>query len=331
MIKRMGLRALAVALSLLLIPAAVRGIEAQKAKKQADAEKTTQVTAAASDAGADEVIAVFLPEANETKTLSMRDYVIGCVAAEMPAVYEDAALRAQAAASAALARYMQANNKENDALKGGVIAADPASYQGYYTEEEMRERWGDDFDRYYQKIAAAVDETLPYTLTYNGAPVVAAFHAVSSGETETAETAWGKAIPYLISVESAGDKLCPGYASTETASPEAFKEALGLTPDDDDPATWLGAADYSDAGTLRALEVCDKTVSGQTLRKAFALRSPAVRVEYDGEEFILKVTGYGHGVGMSQYGADYYARQGLTWQEIIAHYYPGTTLTKAEK
>ena len=322
--KKRALAALAVGLATLLIPAAVCGVRLKQAKGADGAAPPRSAETAAGD----EVIAVFLPETDETKQLSMRDYVIGCVAAEMPAAYEEAALCAQAAASATLARYMQANNRGNAALKGAVIAADPGSYQGYFTEEEMRERWGEDYDRCYAKIAAAVDETLPYEIDYDGAPIVAAFHAISSGETESAETVWGKEIPYLVTVESEGDRLCPGYASSVTVSAEEFREKLGLSPGDAAPEDWIGDAEYSDAGTLLTMTVCGKTVSGSELRTLFSLRSAAVRADCDGDEFTLDVTGYGHGVGMSQYGADYYARQGWTWQEIVQHYYPGAVLNK---
>ncbi len=327
MLKKIALEALTVALSLLLIPAAVKGIEERKNKKPAaQPEQMSESKTPAEQK--EESIAVFLPETDETKTLSMRDYVIGCVAAEMPAVYEDEALRAQAAASATLARYMQANNRNNKTLKGGVIAADPGSYQGYYTKEEMKKHWGEGYEDYYEKIAAAVDETLPYTITCDGAPILAAFHAVSAGVTENAETVWDKKLPYLVSVPSDGDKLCPGYASSVTVTAEELKEKLGLSPDGKEAGDWLGEAEYSAAGTLLSQEICGKKVSGATLRDRFSLRSAAVQVGFDGDGFVLDVKGYGHGVGMSQYGADYYARQGLTWREILAHYYPGTVLQK---
>ena len=319
----------AVALSLVLVPAGVTGIGSRRAAEAETTAAIGDVGPAAADRTADgeEAIAVFMPQTDRAETLSMRDYVIGCVAAEMPAAYEPEALKAQAAASATLARYMRAHNTDNAALKGGVIAADPGSYQGYLDNGALRERWGDSFDAYYKKIADAVDEALPYVITCAGEPIEAAFHAVSSGRTENAEVIWGKAEPYLVSVESEGDRLSPGYASGETVAPEAFCEKLGLSPGDTPPEDWLGDAEYTPAGTLTEISVCGKTFTGLGLRRAFSLRSPAVRLRFDGEDFVFSVTGYGHGVGMSQYGADYYARQGMTWREILAHYYPGTELT----
>jgi stage II sporulation protein D len=255
----------------------------------------------------------------------MRDYVISAVAGEMPAVYEPEALKAQAAASVTLTRYLQAKGPD-ETLGGAVISTDPKRHQGYLSVEEMHRRWGDKFSVYYARVSAAVDAVLPYTVTYKGAPAVTAFHAVSSGVTETAENVWGKAIPYLVNCESAGDKLSPGYLSEAVVSPEAFAEKLGLPETEDPPADWAGEGTYSEAGTLLKIRICSKSFTGADLREALSLRSAAVKLKFNGENFVLSVTGYGHGVGMSQYGADYYARQGMTWREIIAHYYPGTEI-----
>lgn len=317
--------ALAVALAMVLTPLAMGGAAL---KNHALTDSGAADASPEANDGGEEVIAVFMPEANETETMSMRDYVIGCVAAEMPAAYEENALRAQAVASATLARYMKTKDQKDSSLKGAEIAADPGRHQGYFTKEQMKERWGDDFETYYDKIAAAVDETLPYVLCYEDAPIMAAFHAVSSGVTESAETVWNKSLPYLTNTQSEGDKLCPGYASSVTVSPDTLRETLGLSPDGKPENEWLGEAVHSQAGTLLSLQICGKETSGAELRKLFSLRSAAVSIRYDGDNFILDVTGYGHGVGMSQYGADYYARQGWSWREILAHYYPGATLEK---
>ncbi len=256
--------------------------------------------------------------------------MIRAVAAEMPAVYEAEALKAQAAACVTLARYMRLHNRDTAALDGAVIAADAKKYQGYMPEEEMRSRWGENYEIYYQKIRSAVEEVLGFTVCWHGEPILAAFHAVSSGMTEKAETLWGKEVPYLVNTESEGDRLSPGYSSCVTVSPEDFRQKVGFETEEADPAKWLGEAEYSGAGTLLRLRVGNRTVSGSELRELFGLRSPAVKARFQDGSFVLDVTGYGHGIGMSQYGADYYARQGMTWREILAHYYPGTEILPAE-
>lgn len=324
--KKYLILAAAAALAMVLIPAAFCADGLRRTDGGSAALRLAARTQPAATETAEEAIRVFMPEEGGARTLSMEDYAISAVAAEMPAAYEEEALKAQAAACVTLARYMQRHNRGDSSLDGAVIAADAKRYQGYMTEEEMRERWGEGYEAYHEKIRAAVEAVLPYTVCYEGEPILAAFHAVSSGVTEQADTLWGKEIPYLVNVESEGDRLSPGYASSETVSAAAFREALGFSAASEDPADWLGDASYSEAGTLLSLEAGDGTFSGETLRDAFSLRSPAVRVSYDGENFVLSVTGYGHGIGMSQYGADYYARQGWTWREILAHYYPGTEI-----
>ncbi len=318
--KRYLILALAVGLATVLIPAAVY------ARAQRGALRIPPETTAPANPG-EETVAVYMSDTGKTVTLPMRDYVISAVAGEMPAVYEPEALKAQAAASVTLTRYLQAKGPDAS-LGGAVISTDPKRHQGYLSVEEMHRRWGEMFDEYYARVSAAADAVLPYTVTYKGAPAVTAFHAVSSGVTETAENMWGKEIPYLVNCESVGDKLSPGYLSETVLTPGELAEKLGLPETEDAPALWAGEGTYSKAGTLMKIRICGKAFTGADLREALSLRSAAVKLKFDGESFILSVTGYGHGVGMSQYGADYYARQGMTWREIIAHYYPGTEITE---
>ncbi|MBQ7637701.1 MAG: stage II sporulation protein D [Clostridia bacterium] len=322
--KRYFILAIACALAMTLIPCAMTDMP--KSPDETN-ENLLEQNGDGTPKG-DETITVFMADDEKTVELSMREYVIRAVAAEMPAVYEEEALKAQALASATLARYMALHNKNNKELKGAVISTDSKKYQAYMDESIMKERWGENFEVYYKKLCDAVDETLSYTITYGGEPITAVFHAVSTGLTETAENVWGKAVPYLVSVESEGDSLSPGYRSTLTVSPEEFKSALGLSPGNDDHEGWLGETQYSEAGTLQNAVICEKSFTGAFIRETFDLRSAAIKISFDGENFVFDVTGYGHGVGMSQYGADYYARQGLTWREIIEHYYPGTEISE---
>ena len=317
--------AAAVGLALVLIPALFC------AKAEGDGEPTAETQTPSTAAAADEEsIAVFMAQTGVCETLSMREYAICVLAGEMPAAYDENALKAQALACVTLARYMQLHNRNNASLAGGVISTDPGSYQGYMSREEMRERWGDRFDECYQKLCDAVDEVLPYALYYNGEPILAAFHAISPGRTESAEVVWGDDIPYLVSCESEGDRLSPGYASSLTVSPDELSETLGLTSDGS-PEDWLGESAFTEAGTLLHIEICGKAFTGAGLRKAFSLRSAAVTLRFDGESFVFDVTGYGHGVGLSQYGADYYARQGMDWRQIALHYYPGAEIVRYER
>ena len=320
MMKRYLILALAVALSLVLIPSAML------ARYRRGEGAAPQESTAPANPG-EETVSVFLSDTGKTAALSMRDYVISAVAGEMPAVYEPEALKAQALACVTLVRYLQAKGGKDASLQGAVISTDYRKHQGYLSAEEMHKRWGDLYDEYYSRISSAVDAVLDQTVTYKGEPAMTAFHAISAGTTETAETVWGKKIPYLVNCDSEGDKLSPKFASAASFSPEELSETLKLPASDEDPADWLGEGTYTAAGTLLKITVCGKAFSGADLREALSLRSAAIRPEYDGESFVFHVSGYGHGVGMSQYGADYYARQGMNYKEIIAHYYPGTEIS----
>ena len=319
--KRYLILAAAVAAALLLIPAAV----CSSAKKNG-----LPVNGNAADASVtaeeNETIAVFMPKENKSETMKMRDYIIGCLAAEMPAEYEHEALCAQALACVTLARYMTENNKDRDELKGAVITADSKKNQGYMTVEEMRSRWGDDFEKYYDKLCAAADEVLNYTVTYNGKPAMTAFHAISAGVTEDAVNVWDKSIPYLVSVDSSFDKDSPKYLSASVFTQEELTEKLGVKKPSGEEARWLSAESYTKAGTLRSIKIADKTFTGEELRSLLGLRSAAITVAEKDGGFVFETKGYGHGVGMSQNGANCLAKEGCTWREIIEHYYPGTEI-----
>ncbi len=274
-----------------------------------------------------DTICVYNPDTKETFTLGFRDYIIGVVAAEMPAQFHEEALSACAVAAATLARKKIISGTDK-ALDGAVISTDPAKHQAFSDNKKLKERWGDDFDIYYEKICKAVDNAIDYSITYDGKLIVSAYHAISTGVTENAENVWTEGYPYLTSVESPGDKLSPKYSSEKTVSFEEFKKIFtekgASLPDD--KALWFSSPEYTDAGTLKAIKIGGKSFSGEELRELFSLRSSAIKLSINSEGVIFDVTGYGHGVGMSQYGADYFARQGYTWQEIIKHYYKGVEI-----
>lgn len=274
-----------------------------------------------------DTISVYNPETDDSFTMDFRDYIIGVVAAEMPAQFHEEALSACAAAAATLARKKIITGTD-ESLSGAVISTDPAKHQAFTDTKELKERWGDDFDEYYEKISAAVDKAIDYSITYEGDLIVAAYHAISPGKTEEAENVWIGGFPYLTSVESPGDKLSPKYSSEVKVTFEEFKNTFtekgAVLPED--KTLWFGSGEYSDAGTLKKISIGGKNFTGEELRSLFSLRSAAVTLSMNNEGITFSVKGYGHGVGMSQYGADYYARQGYTWQEIIKHYYTGVEI-----
>ena len=269
----------------------------------------------------------------EIMEIPLREYLIGAVGAEMPPSFAPEALKAQAVAAHTYAerQCMLASGRKE--LKGADFSNDPALYQACLTEDEQRERWGTHYALYHDRIAAAVDAVQGELLCYDDAPIIAAFHAISSGRTESAEHVWGSEIAYLCSVESDADCSAPDYETAVVLGAEEVREKLlaahaGLTLGSD-PAGWFGAPEVTEAGTVLRLQAGDGIFTGQELRGIFGLRSAAFTVDFAEGQFTFTVHGFGHDVGMSQYGADAMAQEGKSYREILAYYYPGAELREA--
>ena len=265
----------------------------------------------------------------------LRDYLIGAVGAEMPADYAPEALKAQVIACHTYAERIRKQNAAapDSALCGADFSDDSSKYQAFFTEDAMRQFYGDAYEESYAKIAAAVDAVGDQLLCFEGEPIAAAFHAVSSGETESAETVWGNALPYLISVPSAADRSAPDFEETVSIPPETLQKALcAQIPDctfPDDPAQWFSAPECTPAGTVLQIRCGDRQWSGQLLREVLGLRAACFTVQYDGIQFLFTTHGHGHDVGMSQYGANAMAQEGCGYAEILQHYYPNTVLQQS--
>lgn len=280
----------------------------------------------------EEYISVMSASTGKINRVGMREYVIGCVAAEMSAQYHSEALKAQAVSCYTYAKKVcEQNRKHKDSdLEDADITDSPDTHQGYLSEEKRKEKWDEKFDEYEAKITAAVDEVLGCYLSYNDETALAVYHAISAGRTQSAYDLWNSEIPYLISVESAGDRLSPDYKSTVEFEKSEFKKLIAkcgvkLEGNADE---WLDDAEKDSGGYVSYLTVGGSRISGTKIREEFKLRSLCFDVKYSEGKFIFTCCGYGHGVGMSQYGADYMARQGFSWKEILLHYYPNTELCK---
>lgn len=313
---------LSISISLILCPLGVYTVSGMPSKRIPQTEQSISDT---------EIIKVFRADTGNVEEMNFRDYIIGVVAAEMPAEFHSEALSALAAAASTLARKNFLNG-EDKTLSGAVISTDPAIHQAYMTKEEMKEKWGDDFGKYYNKIADAVDKSIGYSVTYEGELITAAYHAMSTGITESAENIWSGEIPYLTEAESEGDRLSPRYETTVSVSNDEFIKIMSEEGSDFSDSNKIHIKDalYTKAGTLKSVTIGEKVYSGEELRELFSLRSPAIELSADEKEVTFNVRGYGHGVGLSQYGADYYARSGMTWEEIIKHYYKGVDIVKAD-
>lgn len=263
-----------------------------------------------------------------------KTYVVGAVCAEMPATFETEALKAQAVVAHTYAerQRMKERSDPDPELCGADFSNDTNKYQGYFTKNQAMQYYGDNFEMYYDKIDNAVNEVLPYIVTYDDEPIISAFHSMSSGKTESAENAWGTVVDYLVPVDSSYDTSAPKYTEENRYSKEQLRQILaekfsGITLSDDF-TTWISINSVSESGTVLSAMVGDFKVSGNDIREVLGLRSACFDITYDGETVIITTRGFGHGVGMSQYGANSMATDGKSWREILEHYYPDCTIEK---
>lgn len=269
----------------------------------------------------------------EIKQVEVRDYVLGALCAEMPPVFDSEALKAQAVSAHTWALYCQ--NSARSAGKEFDFSADPSHWQGYVTEEQVRERFGDSFEQYWGKLSRAAESVWQeIVVDSEQQPIVAAYHAISSGQTESAENVWGNPLSYLTPVDSKGDIHAQGYEKTVSFSWEELRAKLSLAKPapklGDEPADWIAVLERSPSGYVTQVQVGDQQMSGIELRELLGLRSSNFELSVREDGVSITTYGYGHGVGLSQYGADYLARQGRNYREILEHYYPGAVVVQRE-
>lgn len=265
---------------------------------------------------------------DEVIELSAFDYIVGVVAAEVPVAFMPEALKAQAvAARTYLQRALSGTSKHDNA----DICSSPDCCQAYKSCDELKEKWGKNYDKFIEIIKTAVEETDGEYLSFEGKPAMAVFHSSSNGQTEDSDAIWGD-YPYLVSVSSPEtEKDVPNYISTLTLRDIDFRDTiLYLKPEADMTAEadkWIEKTDVDQSGRVAGMTIGGVEFTGRELRELFSLRSTAFEIKHENGEFIFTVTGYGHGVGMSQYGANVMAKGGSDYREILAHYYPGTELS----
>ena len=262
--------------------------------------------------------------------LTMVDYLWRVVAAEMPASFEPEALRAQAVCARTYSLWKQAAGSHE--ADGADICADSSCCQAYLSPEDAAQRWGENERAWSAKIAGAVADTDGQVLTYEGALIQAVFFSSADGSTADAAEVWGRSLPYLVPVDSPEGDEVPNYRSTVTLSAEDVRKLAknaGLGCDlSGEPSTWFRNIARSASGRVASVELGGVELSGGAARSLFSLRSASFDVSEQDGTFTFSVTGYGHGVGMSQYGANAMAKAGSGWREILAHYYTGAELSR---
>lgn len=270
-------------------------------------------------------VRLLMPDGS-VEELTMADYLWGVVAGEMPASFEEEALKAQACAARTYTVIQQ--NAATEKHPGADICTDSTCCQAYVERAAAEARWGLNAQEYSDKITQAVAETDGLGILYEGQPIQALFFSSAAGKTVDAVAVWGSAVDYLVSVDSPEGDEVPNYRSQAVLTAEEVKDlTLSAYPGADlsgDPSGWFGEVRRDEGGTVTSLLLGGVTLTGSQARTLFSLRSAAFSVTFDGTNFTFDVTGYGHGVGMSQYGANAMAKEGKNFEDILTWYYTGT-------
>ena len=256
-------------------------------------------------------------ESNEIKDIDLEEYLIGVLAGEMPASFEIEALKAQAIAARSYALY-----KMNTTTADYDILSDITN-QVYITTSDMQEKWGKNYDYYYNKIKKAVDATKDLVMTYNGEIISAYYFSMSNGYTEDVASVFGESKEYLVSVNSSWDKTLKNFTVTTTFSKDDFCNKLSI----DCSNITINKINRSETNRVDNIEVNNKTFKGTEFRTLLGLRSTDFQIDI-ADDVTITTNGYGHGVGMSQYGANEMAKMGKTYEEILKYYYKNIEIEK---
>lgn len=309
--------------------------ESIRTDEQTTEENIKNATKETTKSNSEESYIVFDISTGKTEEIAVIDYIVGAVCAEMPATFEPEALKAQAVAAHTYAerQKQKALTTPDPELNGAYFSNDSTKYQAYFSESQIRQYYGENYEQYTEKIRTAAEAVADEILVYEGEPIIAAFHSMSAGKTESAEDVWGNEIEYLVSVDSKSDTTAPkfleDYSFTTDEMRKLLETAFPKIKLGSEPEKWFGETERSEAGTVLEIKVGDMTLTGQEIRTALSLRSAAFEILYD-NGFSVTTKGYGHAVGMSQYGANAMAQEGSTYREILSHYYPGTKLEKSD-
>lgn len=299
----------------------VTGVISKDGKNNSEPQDST-VTQAQEETAAEQKISVLKASTGETVQTDITEYITGVVAGEMPASFCPEALKAQAVAAYSYVKYLKEKGSD-------IITDSPSLHQSYISKDEQKKKWGDNYELYRERTEAAVKSVKGEYVSYNGKPALTAFHADSDGKTASAEEIWGSPVSYLVSVDAPSQ----GSFSTDCSfTPDEFKalfeEKGKVSITEKDIRMWVSVTAKNERGNISAVKVGEKSFSAIEIREILSLPSAAFTGRIENDTFIFTAKGKGHGVGMSQYSAEYMARQGKSYSEILEHFYPGTALVK---
>ena len=249
------------------------------------------------------------------RRMALSDYLCGVLMGEMPGSFPLEALKAQAVA----ARTYTLQRLE----AGGALSDDPAECQAFCDPDQAGTKYGEQADAVMEKLRRAVEETDGQVMIYDGTLITATYFSCSGGRTESAQAVWGSSVPYLLSVDSPGEEDADGFESRMELNRSELMERLEI------PDTEIREITYTEGGGMETMTIGGRSFSGVELRQRLGLRSTNFQIDISGDTVTVDVKGFGHRVGMSQYGAKAMAERGQSYREILAWYYTGAELTEA--
>lgn len=264
-------------------------------------------------------VRIYRTKTKKIDVIPLEEYIIGVVSGEMPVSFNKEALKAQAVAARSYVMYKIINNK-----KKNYDVTDTTLNQVYLDDENLKKNWKNKYKENKKKIESAVEETAYEYITYNGKIADALFFSTSSGYTENSEDVFVSALPYLKSVESKWDSISPSYIINKTYTKDDFCKKLQINCVD---KVQVSITDKTKSGRINKIKVNNKTFTGQQIVNIFKLKSIKFEIKVS-DNVTITTRGFGHGVGMSQYGAEGMARAGYTYDQILKHYYTGVKIEK---
>ena len=294
----------------LILPAAILSVAVKFAPTMEDAKVTEVIEMRQS------ITIPVIFEDGTVRDMELDEYLTGVVLAEMPASFELEALKAQAVVART---YTLRAHRGKSKHEQGSVCTDSACCQAYRDPDGYPDPEG------LGKVVSAVLATSGLVLTYEGELIEATYFSCSGGSTEDAVAVWGTDVPYLKATSSPGEENATYYTDSATFSATEFVTKLGQTLDGA-PKSWFEAVSYTAGGGVEEMSICGRTYSGTELRKLLGLRSTAFTITTDADSVTFHTRGFGHRVGMSQYGADAMAAEGRDFRQILQHYYQGVEL-----
>lgn len=266
----------------------------------------------------EQYFSVYITDKKRVEKISLSEYLLGVLACEMDESYPTEALKAQAVAAHTLLLYRKAENSD----KNYDITDSYKTDQGYYTYEKRKEKYKASLPSLEKLLKQAVSEVKDEIIYYKNKPILAVYHDTSGGKTENADEIWGGSYPYLKSVDSISDMLNPNFLSKVYLTKKQFCEKLksigGSLPK---KTAYIGKTETTASGTVKNIVIGGKKYGGSKIREVFGLKSSNFDLKYEDKQFKFTVRGFGHGVGMSQYGAYYMAKEGSNYRQILKWYY----------